>query len=75
MVTYYSIKGDTVCDPFAGSGTVGASCVRLGRPFVLGESAPRYVEVIKRNAAKWLGRAADSVRCVGTGSIESGRLL
>ena len=75
VVAYYSVKGDVVCDPFAGSGTVGASCVRLGRRFLLGDSEPRYIETIKRNASRWLGRAADSVQCVGTEAIESGLLL
>jgi len=35
----------TVLDPFAGSGTVGKVCARLGRHAVLLDIAPKYVEM------------------------------
>ena len=39
--------GDTVLDPFAGSGTVGEVCTGLGRNSVLIELNPEYIEMIK----------------------------
>ncbi len=39
--------GQTVLDPFAGSGTVGAVCNRLDRKSVLIERAPEYVDIIR----------------------------
>ena len=75
VVAYYSFKGDIVLDPFAGSGTVGASCVKQQRFFVLADSNPVYVEAIKRAAGRWLGKDAEMIECVGTDPIETGRLL
>jgi len=34
MVLTYSNPGDTVCDPFMGSGTTGIACLRAGRNFI-----------------------------------------
>jgi len=39
--------GDTVLDPFCGSGTTGAVAVRLGREFVGIELNPAYVELAR----------------------------
>ncbi len=40
--------GDTVLDPFAGSGTTGAVALELGRKTVLIELNPRYCELIRQ---------------------------
>lgn len=40
--------GGIVLDPFAGSGTTGMACVRTGRPYILIEINPEYVEIAKR---------------------------
>ncbi|KKL26429.1 hypothetical protein LCGC14_2395400, partial [marine sediment metagenome] len=40
--------GDTILDPFAGSGTVGVVALRLGRSFVGLELQPDYVEMARR---------------------------
>jgi adenine-specific DNA-methyltransferase len=40
--------GDTVLDPFAGSGTTGAVASQLGRDAILIESDPDYVEIAHR---------------------------
>ena len=37
--------GDTVLDPFMGSGTTGVACIRTGRKFIGIEKAARYVEI------------------------------
>ncbi len=41
-VTVWSNPGDLVCDPFAGSGTVGRACIDTGRRFVGAERVPKY---------------------------------
>jgi adenine-specific DNA-methyltransferase len=47
LVKSLTKPGQTVLDPFAGSGTVGAVCNRLGRKSVLVERAPEYCDVIR----------------------------
>jgi DNA modification methylase len=49
-----SRQGDTVLDPFNGSGTTGAVAVRLGRNYIGCELNPAYVEL----ARKRIGGAA-----------------
>ena len=39
--------GDLVMDFFAGSGTVGAACLKLGRRFLLVDNNPAAIEVMK----------------------------
>lgn len=45
LVSSLTVPGDMVCDPFSGSGTVGAVCKRLGRDATLIEIEPRYVAI------------------------------
>lgn len=58
VIRYYSFKGDVVLDPFAGVGTVGRAAAELGRRFVLIEVEAKYVEIIRADIPKWLGKAA-----------------
>jgi len=37
--------GDSVCDPFMGSGTTGVACVNLGRKFIGIEKEPDYFDM------------------------------
>lgn len=64
VIRYYSFKGDIVLDPFGGSGTLGKVATQLGRRFVLSEMDPDYIDIIRRNAAKWLGNDAADVLCI-----------
>jgi DNA modification methylase len=41
-------KGDTVCDPFMGSGTVGVACKNLGRNFIGIEIDKDYFEIARK---------------------------
>jgi site-specific DNA-methyltransferase (cytosine-N4-specific) len=53
--------GDTVLDPFCGSGTTGAVAIRLGRSFVGCELNPEYVALARKrigNEAPLLVEAA-----------------
>ena len=43
-----SREGDTVLDPFCGSGTVGVVCARAGRNFIGIDLNPEYVEMARR---------------------------
>lgn len=45
IVALFSDEGQTVCDPFAGSGTTGVACAQLGRRFVGVERDPKYYEL------------------------------
>jgi site-specific DNA-methyltransferase (adenine-specific) len=63
IVAASSRRGDVVLDPFAGSGTTGAACLEAGRRFVLVDSHPGAVEVMRRRFAgvpgiAWIGPAA-----------------
>jgi DNA modification methylase len=40
-----SRPGETVLDPFAGSGTTGVACIKLGRKFVGIEIEPKYFDI------------------------------
>lgn len=41
--------GDTVCDPFAGSGTTGLACLQLGdRNFIGVEKEKQYYNIIQK---------------------------
>lgn len=42
LLADFTDPGETVLDPFAGSGTTGVACLRLGRSFVGIERDPRY---------------------------------
>jgi site-specific DNA-methyltransferase (adenine-specific) len=51
IVTASSNPGDLVLDFFAGSGTLGESCLRLGRRFILVDDNPEALQVMRRRFA------------------------
>lgn len=58
LVRDFTDAGETVLDPFAGSGTTGVACKRLGRSFIGWERDPKYHAIaVKRieNAREQLG--------------------
>ena len=53
LIEFFSMGGETVLDPFAGSGTVGQVAEEFGRDAVLIELNPVYVQMQKgRDALK-----------------------
>jgi len=51
-----SRRGDTVLDPFAGSGSTLIACERLGRTCLTVELDPGYCDVIRARYAEYTGR-------------------
>lgn len=49
IIKYYSLKGDLVFDPFAGSGTLAKAAHNLKRHFFTTEISNTYIERIKEN--------------------------
>lgn len=56
LVTLYSNPGETICDPFMGSGTTGVAAVRYGRRFVGVERDPRWFDLACRRISDELRR-------------------
>jgi site-specific DNA-methyltransferase (adenine-specific) len=56
IVAASSRPGAWCLDPFAGSGTLGAVCRRLGRRFILIDSSPTAVEVMRDRLQEDRGR-------------------
>jgi DNA modification methylase len=48
LIRLISNPGDTVLDPFAGSGTTGLACLNTGRHFIGIESDPAYFAIAER---------------------------
>lgn len=47
LVELFTDPGDVVLDPFAGSGSTGVACMRLGRRFVGIEKNPTYAQLAR----------------------------
>jgi len=45
LIVLYTFKGETVLDPFNGSGTTGESCIKLGRNYIGIEKESKYCEL------------------------------
>ncbi len=53
IVRLHSRPGETVLDFFAGSGTIGEACGKLGRNFVLVDNNPDAIDVMKLRLARF----------------------
>jgi site-specific DNA-methyltransferase (adenine-specific) len=56
IVADFTQPGETICDPFMGSGTTGVACVRLGRSFIGIEQDPKWFDLSCRRIADELKR-------------------
>lgn len=52
VISFYSMIGDLVFDPFAGSGTLGKSAIKLNRKFFLTEIEKKYYDTMKDEFSK-----------------------
>jgi site-specific DNA-methyltransferase (adenine-specific) len=48
LVKLVSVEGQTIFDPFAGSGSTGIACVLLNREFIGTEMDPDYAEIARK---------------------------
>jgi len=48
LVKIHSNEGDTILDPFAGSGTTGVACKNTGRNYILMEKEQEYIDIINK---------------------------
>ena len=60
LTKLFSFYGETVLDPFAGSGTTAKAAIPLGRRAVCIEQNPDYVEIIKKECAALRNGHADA---------------
>jgi len=54
LVTLFSNRGQTICDPFAGSGTTGVACVKTGRKFIGVEINEEYFLLARKRITEAL---------------------
>ena len=52
LIKLHSFIGDTILDPFAGSGTTGVSCKNLNRNYILIEKDDTYCGIIKNRLSQ-----------------------
>jgi site-specific DNA-methyltransferase (adenine-specific) len=51
IIENYTKEGDTILDPFMGSGTTGVACVQTGRNFIGIEIDPTYFAIAEKRIA------------------------
>jgi DNA modification methylase len=61
LILSWSNPGDTVLDPFSGSGTTGRAALEHGRKAILIEIEESYLPVIERSCSVTMGLALSSV--------------
>lgn len=62
MVTTSSRPGDTVLDPFSGSGTTGVAAMRTGRRAVLIEQNEQYCEIAAKQLEQEIGLFTENLK-------------
>jgi DNA modification methylase len=62
-IKVYSKKGDTVLDPFIGSGTTAIACINTGRNFIGIEKEQKYVELARRRVELARRRVEEVALC------------
>ena len=57
----WSNEGDTVLDPFAGSGTTGVACINLNRKFIGYEINPKYCDIAQKRIDEAIAKREQSL--------------
>lgn len=57
LIVDFTNPGETICDPFMGSGTTGVACARLGRRFIGVESNQAFYDAARRRISLTLRQA------------------
>jgi DNA modification methylase len=74
LVKLQSNEGDTVLDPFNGSGTTGVACCNLGRKYIGLEMNKEYIDISKQRCNELaefiLGDCIESMRKIEDNSID-----
>lgn len=52
LIDFYTFRGMTVLDPFAGSGTVGLVAAELGRRFILADNSLKYCKLARKRISQ-----------------------
>ncbi len=52
LLKFYSFRGNTILDPFGGSGTVAAVAKRTGRPFIYIDQSEDYADFARKRLSK-----------------------
>jgi len=71
LIRLMSRKGDTVLDPFAGSGTAGVAAVHAGRNYKGFDRNPNFVKLAKERIATALSHREEELKCLPTEPNES----
>lgn len=66
LIRLFSFAGDTVLDPFAGTGSTSQAAIMSGRNSIANEIEPAYVELARKN----INRTARHSRLVGAAKAE-----
>ncbi len=53
LIQFYTFRGQTVLDPFGGSGTVGVACKMLERHYILIDNCKEYCQLAKTRIANY----------------------
>jgi DNA modification methylase len=56
LIKLFSFAGDTVLDPFAGTGSTSQAAIIAGRNSIANEIEPSYVEIARQRVAKTAGQ-------------------
>ncbi len=56
LINLLTVPGDTILDPFAGSGSIGVAAIQGGRSFVGVEMDPDYMAIVEARLAEALAR-------------------
>ena len=59
LVELTTKEGDTVLDPFVGSGTTAIACLELNRKYIVIEKEKEYYEIAKKRIEQWHNEKKD----------------